>query len=149
MQDIHFMQRALELAQYAASIDEVPVGAVVVLDDKIIGTGWNCPITTDDPTAHAEIIALRKAAKRVKNYRLPDTTLYVTLEPCAMCVGAMLQTRIKRLVFGAHDFKTGAVQSVFKLLDETILNHRIVYKGGVQAEECVALLQNFFKRKRQ
>lgn len=149
MQDIRFMQRALDLAKHAASVDEVPVGAVLVLDEEIIAEGWNCPITANDPTAHAEIIALRQGAKHLKNYRLPNTTLYVTLEPCAMCVGAMLQARIKRLAFGAPDLRAGAVYSVFKLLDQTTLNHRISYTGGLMADECATLLQEFFKRKRQ
>lgn len=148
MKDIYFMQRAFELAKHAAEIAEVPVGAVLVLDDKIIGEGWNCPIANNDPTAHAEIVALRKGAEQLKNYRLLDTTLYVTLEPCAMCVGAMLYARVKRLVFGASDSKAGAVQSIFKLLDEPKLNHCIAYEGGVMAKECGALLQEFFKYRR-
>jgi tRNA(adenine34) deaminase len=148
MQDTNFMQRAFELAKYAASIGEVPVGAVLVLENEIIGEGWNCPITVNDPTAHAEIIALRKGAEKLQNYRLLNTILYVTLEPCAMCVGAMLYARVKRLVFGADDPKAGAVRSVFKLLDESKLNHRIEYEGGLMAEECGALLQAFFKEKR-
>jgi tRNA(adenine34) deaminase len=116
-QDILFMRRAIELAQQAKTAGEVPVGAVAVIDNEIVGTGFNCPIGTCDPTAHAEIIALKQAAQKLNNYRLPEVTLYVTLEPCVMCVGAMLHARIKRLVFGATDPKTGAVTSVFKILD--------------------------------
>jgi tRNA(adenine34) deaminase len=147
-QDIFFMRRALELAQKAASIDEVPVGAVAIANNEIIGEGFNCPIGTCDPTAHAEIIALRQAAQKLNNYRLPEVTLYVTLEPCAMCVGAMLYTRIKRLVFGALDQKTGAVASVFKILDEKNLNHRIQYQSGILAAPCGKILSDFFKYRR-
>lgn len=146
--DTIWLNRAIELAKRAEEAGEVPVGAVVVLENEIIGSGWNQPISRCDPTAHAEIIALRDAAQNVGNYRLPNTTLYVTLEPCAMCVGAMLHARISRLVFGAYDHKTGAVASVFSFLDEEHLNHRIIYQGGILAEESGALLTNFFKKKR-
>jgi len=146
--DTIWLHKAIELAKCAEEAGEVPVGAVVVLENKIIGSGWNQPISRCDPTAHAEIIALRDAAQNMGNYRLPSTTLYVTLEPCAMCVGAMLHARISRLVFGAYDPKTGAVTSVFSFLDADHLNHRIIYRGGILAVECGALLTNFFKKKR-
>jgi tRNA(adenine34) deaminase len=147
-QDLHFMQEAIDLARFGKSKNEVPVGAIVVCNDQIIGKGWNQPITTSDPTAHAEIIALRNAAKYFNNYRLVDTTLYVTLEPCIMCVGAMLHARIKRLVFGAYDPKTGAIKSVFNIIDQPQLNHRIDVQGGVLEQECAKLLTAFFQRKR-
>jgi len=147
-QDIFFMQHALMLAEKAKSANEVPVGAIVVINDEIIGEGFNCPISTCDPTAHAEIIALRQAAQKLNNYRLPEVTLYVTLEPCVMCVGAMLHARVKRLVFGASDPKTGAVVSVFKLLDEKNSNHRIEHHGHILAIECGKILSDFFKARR-
>jgi tRNA(adenine34) deaminase len=147
-QDIIFIEHALKLAKKASSLREVPVGAIVVIDKKIVGEGFNCPIMTSDPTAHAEIIALRKAAEFVGNYRLSGATLYVTLEPCTMCVGAMLHARIDRLVYGANDPKTGAVQSVFKILDDKSLNHRIDFCGGVLASECGQILSGFFQSKR-
>ncbi|MCK4608043.1 MAG: tRNA adenosine(34) deaminase TadA [Gammaproteobacteria bacterium] len=146
--DIHFMEQAIALATEAACKQEVPVGAVLVLDNIIIAKGYNQPIATPDPTAHAEIVALRAGAKYLNNYRLLNTTLYVTLEPCAMCVGAMLHARIKRLVFGAYDPKGGAIQSVIKLLDTKQFNHRIEYEGGILAPECGRLLSDFFKAKR-
>ena len=146
--DTFFMHCALELAKKAGDNNEVPVGAVAVLDNTIIGEGFNSPISNCDPTAHAEIIALRQAAKKLNNYRLPETTLYVTLEPCVMCVGAMLHARIKRLVFGATDPKTGAVISVFKILDEKTLNHRIQYQHGILTNECGKILSAFFKLRR-
>ena len=142
------MQHAIELAQKANSINEVPVGSIVVANNEIIGEGFNCQICTCDPTAHAEIIALRQASQKLNNYRLPEVALYVTLEPCAMCVGAMLHARIKHLIFGAPDPKTGAVISVFKLLDEKTLNHKIAYQSGILASECGKLLSDFFKNKR-
>lgn len=143
--DEHWMRRALVLANQAASMGEVPVGAVLVLHDEIIGEGFNQPIATNDPTAHAEIIALRSGAKKIGNYRLIDTTLFVTLEPCLMCAGAMVHARVKRMVFGASDFKTGAIQSVARMLDEPYHNHRVGYLGGVMADECGAVLSDFFK----
>jgi len=146
--DTIWLHKAIELAKRAEEAGEVPVGAVVVLENEIIGSGWNQPISRCDPTAHAEIIALRDAAQNMGNYRLPNTTLYVTLEPCAMCVGAMLHARISRLVFGAYDPKTGAVTSVFSFLDADHLNHRIIYQGGILAAESGVLLANFFKKKR-
>ncbi len=148
MTDINYMEQALTLAQHAQEQGEVPVGAILVLDDEIIGKGWNQPISSNDPTAHAEIIALREGATKLKNYRLLNTTLYVTLEPCAMCIGAMIHARIKRLVFGAHDPKTGAVESIFNLLD-TKLNHQINYQGGVLADESSELLRRFFRHRRR
>jgi tRNA(adenine34) deaminase len=143
-----FMRRALELARRAQGEGEVPVGALIVLNGEILGAGWNRPINSSDPTAHAEIIALRDAAQRVRNYRLPGTTMYVTLEPCVMCVGAIIQARIERVVFGAPDPKTGAAGSVFPLLDSDRFNHRVQVVGGVLAEECGALLRNFFQSRR-
>jgi tRNA(adenine34) deaminase len=148
IQDQHWMQQALVLAHQAATSNEIPVGAILVLKDEIIGRGWNQSIVHCDPTSHAEIIALRDAAKNQKNYRLLNITLYVTLEPCAMCVGALLNARIKRLVFGAVDPKAGAVASVFHLLDTKKLNHRIDWEGGCLAEESGKLLQEFFQARR-
>ena len=146
--DTFFMRQALNLAKKAASLNEVPVGAVTVVNNEIVGEGYNCPIATCDATAHAEIVALRAAAQKLNNYRLPNITLYVTLEPCVMCVGAMLHARIKRLVFGASDPKAGAITSVFKILDEKRLNHKIEFKGGILALECGDILSNFFRSRR-
>ena len=143
-----WMAHALALARRAEEYGEVPVGAVLLLDNQVIGEGWNQPISTNDPTAHAEVMALRAGAKALGNYRLVDTTLYVTLEPCAMCVGAMLHARIQSLVFGAHDPRTGAVKSVLQLLDEKHLNHRIEWRGGVIEKECGDILQAFFRQRR-
>lgn len=143
-----FMGRALELARCAQAEGEVPVGAVLVWDGEVIGEGWNQPISRHDPTAHAEIQALRAGAARLKRYRLPDTTLYVTLEPCPMCAGAMVHARIRTLVFGAFDPKSGAAGSVIDLLGGDALNHRVECVGGVGADECASLLQEFFKEKR-
>ncbi|HVY54011.1 MAG TPA: tRNA adenosine(34) deaminase TadA [Gammaproteobacteria bacterium] len=145
--DYYWMNRALELAKKAESQGEVPVGAVLVLDDQSVGEGWNQPISTLDPTAHAETVALRSAAKAVGNYRLLNTTLYVTLEPCLMCAGALIQARIKRLVFGAFDPKAGAIASVCKGLDIPC-NHRLEHTGGLLTEPCGELLTQFFKNKR-
>jgi tRNA(adenine34) deaminase len=143
-----WMQTALQLAGRGAGRQEVPVGALVVYNDEIIGQGWNQPISRCDPSAHAEILALREAALHLRNYRLLDTTLYVTLEPCAMCLGAMLQARIKHLVFGAFDPKAGAVNSVLQILDAPGLNHQISWQGGILADESAGLLKNFFQQKR-
>ncbi len=144
-----FMQEALALARQAASCDEVPVGAVVVNPEGIIiGRGFNQPIGRADPTAHAEIVALRDAATSVGNYRLPGCTLYVTLEPCLMCVGAMFHARLSRVVFGARDPKTGACGSVLDLFAEKRLNHHAELEGGVLAAECGALLSGFFAARR-
>ncbi len=143
------MRAALRLAKRAATSQEVPVGAVVVYADTISGVGWNQSISQNDPCAHAEIVALRAAAKSMNNYRLLNTTLYVTLEPCVMCVGAMLHARIKRLVFGAYDPKTGAAGSVFDLLSDVSHNHSIEVKKGVLEQECGGLLRDFFQQRRQ
>ena len=142
------MRLALELAARAAVAGEVPVAAVLVADGQVVGQGWNCPIGACDPTAHAEINALRDAARRRGNYRLIDTTLYVTLEPCAMCVGALIHARVARLVFGAREPRAGAVASQFRLLDANCFNHRIAWSEGVLATECGALLVDFFRSRR-
>jgi tRNA(adenine34) deaminase len=142
------MRRALELARRAQGEGEVPVGAVVVVDEKIVGEGWNRPISVADPTAHAEIQAMRAAASTLRNYRLLGATLYVTLEPCAMCVGAMFHARIRRVVFGAADPKTGAAGSTVNLFEERRLNHHALVEGGVLADECGALLSAFFASRR-
>jgi tRNA(adenine34) deaminase len=147
-EDTAWMQRALFLAGKASACNEVPVGAILVLNNEIIGAGWNQPITNCDPTAHAEILALREAANRQSNYRLINATLYVTLEPCTMCVGALLNARIQRLVFATSDPKAGAVASVFHLLDTKKLNHCIEWEGGCLAEESEKLLKDFFQVRR-
>ncbi len=146
--DAAFMREALALASSAAAAGEVPVGAVVVKDGEIVGRGSNRPIGSADPTAHAEIVALREAASRLGNYRLPGCELYVTLEPCAMCVGAMLHARLARVVYGAPDPKTGACGSVVALSAEAKLNHQTAFQGGVLAEECGTLLKRFFADRR-
>ncbi len=146
--DEDWMRTALELAQRAEEAGEVPVGAVLVRGDERIGQGWNRPIGSHDPTAHAEIVALREAGRRMANYRLVETTLYVTLEPCIMCVGAIMHARIKRLVFGAPDARCGAVASAVHLADADFLNHALQYTGGVLEESCSALLRRFFRQKR-
>jgi tRNA(adenine34) deaminase len=138
----------MELAVRAAREGEVPVGAVLVRDGKVIGEGWNRPIGANDPTAHAEIQALRAAGQAISNYRLTGTTLYVTLEPCAMCAGAIIHARVERVVFGAYDPKGGAAGSVFQVLGTDRLNHKVEVEGGVLAEECGAMLRDFFARKR-
>ena len=147
--DHHWIAHALYLAKQAYVQNEVPVGAVLVKNNHIIGEGWNQPITLHDPSAHAEIMALRNAGVQGGNYRLPDSTLYVTLEPCLMCVGAMIHARIKRLVFGAFDPKTGAVSSVFPLLSDPRHNHRITVTGGIMETACADLLRDFFRSRRQ
>ena len=147
--DHTFMQVALQLAAVAAQHDEVPVGAVVVLDGEIIGRGYNHPIGATDPAAHAEILALRDAAQHCGNYRLPGARLYVTLEPCMMCAGALLHARIARLIFGAADEKTGAAGGAFNLLESPLLPHRCNIVGGVCAEQCAALLHDFFAARRK
>lgn len=147
--DIRFMREALALAQEAWQAGEVPVGAVVVKDGEIVGRGYNCPISSADPTAHAEVRALRDAATALDNYRLIDCELYVTLEPCMMCTGAMFHARIKRIVYGARDPKTGVAGSVLNLYEEPRLNHHTEIVGGVLAEECGALLSAFFAERRQ
>jgi len=142
------MHEALILAEHAKQQQEVPVGAVVVLDNKIIGQGWNQPISNTDPSAHAEVMALRDAANTIGNYRIIDATLYVTLEPCLMCVGAMLHARVKKLVFGAFDPKTGAAGTVFDVLADARHNHRVEVRGGVLEKQSAELLQAFFQQRR-
>lgn len=142
------MRRALDLAERARSEGEVPVGAVLVMDDDCIGEGWNRSISTHDPTAHAEIEALRAAAARLENYRLPGATLYVTLEPCAMCAGAIILARIKRVVYAAADPRAGAAGSVFNILQSTQLNHRVELVSGILEQEAATLLQTFFRERR-
>jgi len=146
--DALFMQQALSQAHNAWALGEVPVGALVVKDGQVIATGFNQPIGTHDPTAHAEIMALRAAAEILGNYRLPGCELYVTLEPCAMCAGAMMHTRLARVVFGAADPKTGAGGSVVNLFEQEKLNHHTELVGGVMAQECGALLKEFFAERR-
>ncbi len=148
MTDSDYMQHALALARLAEVAGEVPVGAVVVKDGEIIGRGFNAPISRHDPTAHAEVQALRDAAERIGNYRLVDCELFVTLEPCLMCAGAMMHARIARVVYGASDFKTGACGSVLSVFAEQRLNHHTSVQGGVLAEECSAMLSNFFAQRR-
>jgi tRNA(adenine34) deaminase len=146
--DRHWMHEALALARHAQAQGEVPVGALVVRDGAVLGRGWNSPIAACDPTAHAEIRALRAACHRVGNYRLPGATLYATLEPCTMCAGAIIQGRIARLVYGADDLRAGAVHSLFAVFDEPRLNHRVAYTGGVHADESTRLLRAFFRARR-
>jgi tRNA(adenine34) deaminase len=144
-----YMEHALVLAQRAMAEGEVPVGAVVVSEGRIIGEGWNCPIGTHDPSAHAEIVALRDAAVRVGNYRLSESTLYVTLEPCPMCAGAIVHARVKRVVYAAKDPKGGAAGSVFDLLpSDHRFNHRVEIEGGLLQQECSDLLKAFFRQRR-
>ena len=143
------MAYALQLATKGEAIGEVPVGAVIVQDEKIIGEGFNQPISSHDPTAHAEIIALRQAAALVQNYRLVGSTIYVTLEPCTMCVGALVHARIARLVFGTAESKAGAVVSKSQLLDNDYFNHQVDYSGGLMAQQCQHQLSNFFVMRRE
>ncbi len=145
---IYFMQQAYELAKQAEKHGEVPIAAVVVLDNKIIGQGYNRPINSCDPTAHAEMIALREAGLLVQNYRLTNATVYVTLEPCVMCAGAMVHARIKELIFGAYDPKTGAVTNAFELFNHPAMNHQIAWKGGIFEQPCSDLLKGFFQQRR-
>jgi tRNA(adenine34) deaminase len=147
-QDEAWMRYAIRLAQRAEQQGEVPIGAVIVKDDQCIAEGWNMPIANHDPTAHAEIIAVRRAGIALENYRLCDATLYVTLEPCVMCMGAISHARIKRLVFGAFDPKRGAVCNALSLSDASFLNHRVNWTGGVLEEECGELLKDFFRARR-
>jgi tRNA(adenine34) deaminase len=146
--DRQFMQQALSQAKLAAAAGEVPVGAVLVRDGQIISTGFNQPITNSDPSAHAEMMALRAAAQSESNYRLPGTTLYVTLEPCTMCAGAMLHARVERVVFGATDPKTGAAGSVLNVFSEKQINHQTQVEGGIMGGECGQVLRDFFKERR-
>jgi tRNA(adenine34) deaminase len=146
--DVSFMQAALDEAREAAQRGEVPIGAVIVLDGRIVVRAGNRTIADCDPTAHAEIVALRAAAQQMKNYRLLDATLYVTIEPCSMCAGAMIQARIARLFYGADDAKGGAVRSCFSILDHPQINHRVEVTSGILADESAALLKDFFAPKR-
>jgi len=146
--DRQFMEQALEQAGLAALAGEVPVGAVIVRNGEVISKGFNQPITNHDPSAHAEILALRDAALSAENYRLPGTTLYVTLEPCIMCAGAMLHARVDRIVYGAADPKTGAAGSVLDVFSSKQINHQTVIEGGMMAQECAQLLRDFFKERR-
>ncbi|KHD28433.1 tRNA adenosine(34) deaminase TadA [Xenorhabdus nematophila] len=147
--DEYWMRRAMALAMQAQAQGEIPVGAILVADNEILAEGFNLPITYHDPTAHAEIIALRQGGSRLQNYRLLNTTLYVTLEPCVMCAGAMVHSRIKRLVYGASDMKTGAAGSLIDILRHPGMNHQIEIIGGVLAEECSTMLSSFFKQRRE
>ncbi len=147
--DHFWMQHAIRLAEAAALQEEVPVGAVLVTNDEMLGEGFNRPISESDPSAHAEIVAIRQGAKKISNYRILDSTLYVTLEPCIMCVGAIVHARVKRLVFGAYDAKAGAVGSAFQVLDTNKLNHRVEYAGGLLAHNCGQLLSEFFRARRE
>jgi tRNA(adenine34) deaminase len=146
--DVSFMQQAISLAIKAQEMNEVPVGAVVIQDNQIIGEGWNQPIGLCDPTSHAEVIALRAAAKHVDNYRLTNCSLYVTLEPCMMCAGAIIHSRIQKLIFGAFDPKSGVAGSTTNLFTIPHINHRVRIEGGVLQEECGTLLTKFFQKKR-
>lgn len=146
--DKYWMAHALRLADEAEALGEVPVGALLVREGEILGEGWNRPIQSHDPTAHAEIVALRAGAIRLGNYRLPGTTLYVTLEPCAMCSGAIIHARIARVVYGATDPRAGAAGSVFDILTGERLNHRVQVLGGVESGEAASRLQRFFKARR-
>lgn len=148
LDDKYWMQQALLLAKNAEQQGEIPVGAILVKDGQIVGQGWNQSITLNDPSAHAEMLALRQAGQTLNNYRLIDTTLYVTLEPCPMCAGLLVHSRIKRLVYGASDFKTGAAGSMMDLLRHPGLNHQVDVTAGVLAEECSSNLSLFFKTRR-
>lgn len=147
--DIHWMQHAMALARCAEADGEVPVGALVVQEGRVLGEGWNRPIYDHDPTAHAEIVALRAAAQQLRNYRLSGATLYVTLEPCLMCAGAIVHARVERLVFGAYDVKRGAAGSQLNVFTVPSLNHLVKVKGGVLEAECAELLQAFFRQRRE
>ena len=149
MDDLQWMRHALDQARRAAERGEVPVGAVLVKDGILVAAGFNEPISTADPTAHAEIITLRRAAAQLQNYRLPGTTLYVTIEPCLMCVGAMVHARIARLVYGAAEPKAGAIESAIRALDHPTLNHRFEVAGGVLADESREIVQSFFQDRRR
>jgi len=147
-QDAFWMDYVQSVAAKAEAMDEVPVGAVVVLNNQLIAEGWNQSITQNDPTAHAEVIALKKAGEALNNYRLIDTTLYVSLEPCPMCAGAMVHARVKRVVFGAFDEKTGAAGSVFNLVDNAQLNHQLLITSGVNHAACAQQISQFFQKRR-
>lgn len=148
-QDQHFMREALALAAQGAALGEVPVGAVLVQDGAIVGAGFNCPISSHDPSAHAEMVAIRAAAHAVENYRLPGSTLYVTLEPCSMCAGLIVHARVQRVVYGATEPKAGVAVSRGDFFNQAFLNHRVLIEGGVLAEECGAVLSAFFKARRE
>lgn len=143
------MREALALAAQGAALGEVPVGAVLVQDGQVIGRGFNCPISQHDPSAHAEMVAVRDAAQALQNYRLPGVTLYVTLEPCSMCAGLIVHSRIQRVVYGATEPKAGVVVSRGQFFEQAFLNHRVLVEGGVLAEECGAVLSEFFRQRRQ
>ncbi|MFY8273079.1 tRNA adenosine(34) deaminase TadA [Pseudoalteromonas sp. SSDWG2] len=147
--DQYWMQKAMECAQRAEAIGEIPVGAVIVKDNELIAEGWNQSITLNDPSAHAEMMAIRAAGQVLNNYRLIDCTLYVTLEPCSMCAGLLVHSRIERLVFGATDLKTGSAGSIMNLVQEPRLNHQLEVTSGVLAEQCSEQLSAFFRRRRQ
>ncbi len=147
--DENRIQRALLLAQRAAEEGEVPVGAIIVFENEIIGEGWNRPISSHDPSSHAEINAMRAAALHLANYRLSGAELYVTLEPCVMCAGAIVHARLSRVIYGAHDPRAGAAGSVFEVLPTDKLNHRVEVNAGIMEEECAALLQSFFRQRRE
>lgn len=146
--DEHFMREALALAAQGAALGEVPVGAVLVQDGRIIGRGFNCPISRHDPSAHAEMVAIRDAALQVQNYRLPGSTLYVTLEPCSMCAGLIVHSRIQRVVYGATEPKAGVAVSRGQFFSQDFLNHRVLVEGGVLAEQCSETLSEFFRMRR-
>jgi tRNA(Arg) A34 adenosine deaminase TadA len=147
-QDERFMREALALAGQGASLGEVPVGAVLVQDGEIIGRGFNCPISAHDPSAHAEMVAIRSAAQQAANYRLPGSTLYVTLEPCSMCAGLIVHSRVQRVVYGASEPKAGVAASRGQFFAQEFLNHRVLVEGGVLQEECSTLLSDFFRQRR-
>lgn len=147
--DMHWMRLALTMAEKAYGLGEVPIGAVLVREGEVIGAGYNCPIAQCDPTAHAEIQALRDAGQNVSNYRLPESTLYVTIEPCTMCAGALVHARVSRLVFGAKEQKAGAVVSQSALVNHDAMNHKLEVQGGVLESECAALMSSFFSERRQ
>ncbi len=149
MNDVHWMKRALDLARRAEEANEVPVGAVLIKDNQLIAEGWNQPITSFDATSHAEIMAMRAAGKKLNNYRLIGTTMYVTLEPCSMCVGAMIHARVSKVVYGAAEPRTGALGGAFNLLQANQHNHIFTVESGVLEEESKALLQNFFRSRRK
>jgi len=146
---VHFMYMAMDLAREAENAGEVPIGAIVVLEDRVIGRGRNSPVERNDPTAHAEILALREASAAIGNYRLEGATLYCTLEPCVMCAGALVAARVSGLVFGARDLRFGGVRSKFRIADSDVLNHQVEIVEGVLAAECTALLRGFFEKRRE
>lgn len=148
-QDERFMREALALAAQGAALGEVPVGAVLVHEGQIVGRGFNCPISRHDPSAHAEMVAIRAAAQALQNYRLPGSTLYVTLEPCSMCAGLIVHSRIQRVVYGTTEPKAGVAVSRGQFFDQAFLNHRVLVEGGLLAEQCSEMLSQFFRQRRQ